>query len=92
MKHPTAYKQRLFSGESVVADSETLTQIDIDVERIMLGIRMREGLEISTLSSQQMALLEGFRADGHLELLDGRVVLTPTGRLIADGIVREITI
>ena len=91
VKHPTAYKQRLFSGESVVADSETLTNADMDIERIMLGIRMREGLEISTLSSQQMALLEGYRTDGHLQLVDGRVILTPTGRLIADRIVREIT-
>ena len=92
VKHPTAYKQRLFSGESVVADSETLTQIEIDVERIMLGIRMREGLEISTFSTQQMELLGGYQDDSYLELLNGRVVLTPTGRLIADRIVREITI
>ena len=91
VKHPTAYKQKLFAGESPVLDSELLTAEQIAVESIMLGIRMREGLAIDALSSAQIDRLANFGENGFIEITDNRVVLTPTGRLIADRIVREIT-
>ena len=92
VKHPTAYKQKLFAGESPIADSEELTSDQIAVESIMLGIRMREGLEIAALSSAQIERLTNYAESAYIEITDNRVVLTPTGRLIADRIVREITI
>ncbi len=91
IKHPTAYKQKLFAGESPVADSEELSQLQMQTEAIMLGIRMREGLEIASLTPNQIKLLEAYQLNGYLEMPVNRVVLTPTGRLIADRIVREIT-
>ena len=92
VKHPTAYKQKLFSSESPIADSEELTSDQIAVESIMLGIRMREGLEIAALSGAQIDRLANYAESAYVEIMDNRVVLTPTGRLIADRIVREITI
>ena len=92
VKHPTAYKQKLFASESPIADSEELTSDQIAVESIMLGIRMREGLEIAALSSAQIERLTNYAESAYIEITDNRVVLTPTGRLIADRIVREITI
>ena len=92
VKHPTAYKQKLFAGESPIADSEELTPAQIAVESIMLGIRMRDGLEIAALSSAQIDRLTNYAESAYVEMTDNRVVLTPTGRLIADRIVREITI
>ena len=91
VKHPTAYKQKLFAAETPIADSEVLTPEQMAVESIMLGIRMREGLEIAALTSAQMEKMEIYRSSGYLDLLDNRLVLTVTGRLIADRIVREIT-
>ena len=92
VKHPTAYKQKLFAGESPIADNEELTPAQIAVESIMLGIRMREGLEIAALSSAQIDRLANYAESAYVKITDNRVVLTPTGRLIADRIVREITI
>ena len=92
VKHPTAYKQKLFASESPIADSEELTPAQIAVESIMLGIRMREGLEIAALSSAQIDRLANYAESAYVKITDNRVVLTPTGRLIADRIVREITI
>ena len=92
VKHPTAYKQKLFAGESPIADSEELTPEQIAVESIMLGIRMREGLEITALSSAQIERLTNYAESAYVGITDNRVVLTPIGRLIADRIVREITI
>lgn len=91
IKHPTAYKQKLFAAETPIAESEVLTPEQIAVESIMLGIRMREGLVIDALSPAQIDRLTNFGDNGFIEITDNRVVLTPTGRLIADRIVREIT-
>ena len=91
VKHPTAYKQKLLEGHSPIHESETLTSTQIKDESIMLGIRMREGLELEALAPHQMELLATYRENGYIELQEDRVVLTPIGRLIADRIVREIT-
>lgn len=91
IKHPTAYKERLFAGQSPIQESEELTLAQRVDESIMLGIRMREGLEISSLSPAQIELLTTYSQSGFLQMVDNHVMLTPTGRLIADRIVREIT-
>ena len=92
VKHPTAYKEKLFSEASPIHESETLTQSQIDVESIMLSIRMRAGLEVAKLTSAQVEQLQVFSDSGFLMTQGNHIVLTPTGRLIADRIVREITI
>jgi oxygen-independent coproporphyrinogen-3 oxidase len=92
VKHPTTYKQKVFAGEPPVLDSEQLTKEQIKDEAILLGIRMREGLAVELLEPMQMEVLAVYRENGFVELHDDRVVLSPAGRLIADRIVREITI
>jgi oxygen-independent coproporphyrinogen-3 oxidase len=92
VKHPTTYKQKVFAGESPVLESEQLTKEQIKDESILLGIRMREGLALELLEPMQMEVLAVYRENGFVELHDDRVVLSPAGRLIADRIVREITI
>jgi len=92
VKHPTAYKNKVFAGESPIAESENLTAEQKIDESILLGIRRRQGLLIELLLPHQLELLASYRENGFVELVAGRVVLTPTGRLIADQIVREITI
>jgi oxygen-independent coproporphyrinogen-3 oxidase len=92
LKHPTTYKQKLFAGESPILESEQLTAEQMKDEAILLGIRMREGLEIALLQPHELEVLAEYRHNGFVELHEDRVLLTPTGRLIADRIVREITI
>ena len=73
-------------------DSEQLTAEQIKDESILLGIRMRDGLQIELLEPHQMEVLAVYRENGFIELQEDRVILSPAGRLIADRIVREITI
>ena len=89
VKHPTAYKQKLFAGESPIADSEELTAEQLRDESIMLAIRMRTGLAISLLTDSAKENLEAYKSSGHLELIEGAFQLTAQGRLIADRLVRE---
>jgi coproporphyrinogen III oxidase-like Fe-S oxidoreductase len=92
VKHPTTYKQKVFAGESPVLESEQLTAEQIKDESILLGIRMRDGLQIELLEPHQMEVLAVYRENGFIQLHEDRVILSPAGRLIADRIVREITI
>jgi oxygen-independent coproporphyrinogen-3 oxidase len=92
VKHPTTYKQKVFAGESPVLESEQLTAEQIKDESILLGIRMRDGLQVGLLEPHQMEVLAVYRENGFIQLQEDRVILSPAGRLIADRIVREITI
>jgi oxygen-independent coproporphyrinogen-3 oxidase len=59
-------------------------------EEIMLAIRMREGLSFEMLQPYELERLASYREEGYLDISGDRIKLTPTGRLIADRIVREI--
>jgi len=89
VKHPTAYKQKLFAGQSPIADSEELTSEQLHDESIMLAIRMRSGLSLSLLSDAAKDNLAGYKSSGHLEIVGGAIQLTAQGRLIADRLVQE---
>jgi putative oxygen-independent coproporphyrinogen III oxidase len=92
VKHPTTYKQKVFAGETPILESEQLTAEQIKDESILLGIRMRDGLQVELLEPHQLEVLAVYRENGFIELHEDRVILSPAGRLIADRIVREITI
>ena len=89
VKHPTAYKQKLFAQESPIADSELLTDEQLRDEAIMLAIRMRTGLALDLLSDAAQTRILQYQKSGHLNLIDKHLQLTAQGRLIADRLVRE---
>ena len=93
VKHPATYRDRLLAGEFPAADSEILTATQIESERVMLEIRLRSGIARSSLDAAAIDRLQSYVAGAQLDAqswADGLVVLTQTGRLIADRIVREI--
>ncbi len=93
VKHPNLYKQKIQDNETVILDSEVLEGSQIESERLMLSIRLPQGLEKNTLNSQQILELTDYVNSGHLDQENwnlGRATLTLDGRLIADRIVREI--
>ncbi len=92
VKHPDAYKAKTLSGESPIQECEILTREQLRDESIMLGIRMRCGINADILKPEQLKRLTTYREEGFLNLIENRVQLSPTGRLIADRIVREVTI
>lgn len=90
VKHPAAYAQRLELGELPVLDREFLTPAQREVERIMLNIRTRKGLPVSSLA--QVAAKQGL-CDGYFEptsYQSGQAVLTLKGRLMADAVIRSL--
>ncbi|MCW2679933.1 MAG: coproporphyrinogen oxidase [Frankiales bacterium] len=94
VKHPSAYAQRLEAGASPGAGRELLTVEDARVERILLELRLRDGLPLSLLHPEGLAAAHRHAADGLLELHPDmhpdRAVLTLRGRLLADAVVRDL--
>lgn len=95
VKHPTTYQTKLATGETPIAAQEELGAAELDSEFLMLNIRMRSGIELSRLNQNRIEIAERFTASGHADIAswhDGRLVLTASGRLIADRIVRELMV
>ena len=93
VKHPSRYARMLAAGELPVADSEQVAAQDRLVERIMLELRIADGLPVEVVPAEQRAMLEVHRDRGHLEaeaLAAGRAVLTRSGRLLADAVIRDL--
>ena len=86
LKHPSKYSEKLAEFESPIQDREVLGEKEKNEERIMLQIRLREGL--SDLTPENLAVLAKYPDE--VEIIENRAVLTPSGRLVADRIVREL--
>ncbi|MFN2517528.1 MAG: radical SAM family heme chaperone HemW [Jatrophihabitantaceae bacterium] len=93
VKHPVRYAALLEAGGSPAAARETLDERARRTERIMLGVRMRDGLAVSDLppaSRRRVAQLATWGLVEHAQAAPERVVLTQRGRLLADAVVREL--
>ncbi len=92
VKHPRAYADRLGRGLSPAAGREALSVADVDLERVLLGVRLAEGLDLGAVRDPvalARLVADGLVDDGAAQI--GRVVLTRRGRLLADAVVRALT-
>ncbi|MFC4603159.1 radical SAM family heme chaperone HemW [Rhodococcus kronopolitis] len=90
VKHPARYADQLAAGRLPVGGSEVLGAEDQHTERVMLTLRLRTGLPTADLSAGELAAAELAVEDGRLVRDGDRLVLTDRGRLLADGVVRDI--
>ncbi|GGA58619.1 coproporphyrinogen III oxidase [Pseudoclavibacter endophyticus] len=91
-KHPAAYAQRLHAGETPGVGREVLDEGTKRFERVMLGVRLREGLDAQVLVDRTP--VAGLIADGLVDAraaLGGRIVPTLRGRLLGDAVARRLT-
>ena len=59
-------------------------------EIIMLGLRIREGLDLSRLGNMvDMARIQPMEDEGLIVIRDGRVIPTRTGRLLNDTVIER---
>ena len=93
VKHPATYAARVAAGTSPAAERERLTPDQRTMERVMLGLRLAEGLPIDEVDPGAAAVVDRFVADGLLDAparAAGRLVLTDRGRLLADAVIRDL--
>jgi oxygen-independent coproporphyrinogen-3 oxidase len=91
VKHPAAYAGRLAEGASPAHARELLDARTRRVERVLLEVRLREGLPLGVLDDDGRAAVPALVADGLVhEPGDDRLRLTTRGRLLADAVVRDL--
>lgn len=91
IKHPAPYAERLHNGHSPAIGREILSQENLELERILLKSRIREGISLEGISPDEIHKLV---ADGLIDAESARLhhlVLTLSGRLLADQVVRRLT-
>ena len=90
VKHPAAYADRLAQGVSPGYAREVLSAADQHVERVLLELRLADGLERSVLTDSEQAKIPAVVGSGLVDQTTGRLTLTIRGRLLADGVIRDL--
>ena len=96
VKHPRTYANRITADLSPMEEQEVTTAEQQRLERIMMGLRLAEGLPVVDLemNDDDVAVVsEGLINEGLIEpgaLEAGRLALTRRGRLLADAVVRRL--
>lgn len=94
VKHPSRYAGLLARGELPVQESEQLSAAERELERIMLELRISDGLPTTAIPPGQRPAIDVHVERGHLDAdaaHEGRLVLTRPGRLLADAVIRDLT-
>jgi oxygen-independent coproporphyrinogen-3 oxidase len=90
VKHPAGYAARLAQGRSPAHSREVLTDGQQRVERVLLELRLDTGLDPAVLTERERSRLPDLLARGLVDTSRDQLVLTPAGRLLADGVVRDL--
>ena len=93
VKHPRAYAERLAAGSSPAHAREVLDAETQRVERVLLEVRLSEGMAADVLDEDGRTEASAMTVEGLLQAKawsSGRVVLTTQGRLLADLVVRRL--
>ncbi len=90
VKHPVAYADRLAADLSPAHAREVLDTESRRVERVLLEVRLREGLPVSVLDATGRAEVARLVDEGLLTRHAERLVPTRRGRLLADAVVRDL--
>lgn len=93
VKHPGAYAQRIAAGVSPAHSRELLTSEAQQDERVLLETRIIDGLPIDVLAAKGRRAVSELIAEGLIDgraALQGRVVPTLRGRLLADTVVHRL--
>ena len=90
VKHPAAYAERISSHVSPAHAREVLDAETRRVERVLLELRLYDGLPVEVLDATGRAAIFDLAARGLIDRVGERLVLTTPGRLLADGVVRDL--
>ncbi|MCK9895564.1 radical SAM family heme chaperone HemW [Frankia sp. AgB32] len=93
VRHPAEYAARLGAGRSPALAREELDEDTRRVERVMLRVRLADGLDVDELDDAGRAASGDLVDSGLVEaggLEHGRIRLTRRGRLLTDTVVRAL--
>ncbi len=89
IKHPVAYCDAVERGADLACERETLSEAQLRLERIMLGIRTTEGLRADDCDVNREGAAK-CEAKGWISTEDGRIALTAMGRNFCNQVALEL--
>ncbi len=97
-RSPTTWMKRIQSGDSAVSESEPLSKREHAIERLILGLRMVDGINIKAFeaaSGESLESLTGITIEqlierGLLTKTETSLRLTNKGRMLADTVAVEL--
>lgn len=89
-RHPRDYAAALAAGISPAQGREVLSAEQRRIERVLLELRLDEGLDLGVLSAVERSRVDRFVDDGLVVTDADRLRLTPAGRLLADAVIRDL--
>ena len=88
--HPRMWGQAINAGDMPWSGRERISNEENLEEIIMLGLRIREGLDLSLLGNTvDMTRVQPMEDEGLIMIRDGRVIPTRTGRLLNDTVIER---
>jgi putative oxygen-independent coproporphyrinogen III oxidase len=90
VKHPATYASRLAAGVTPSHAGEHVSATQQHTERVLLQLRLAEGLDTALLSVSERTRLPDLIARGLVQCHANRVTLTLEGRLLADAVTRDL--
>lgn len=100
LAHPRLWSERVNAGQVPWAGSESITPMEALEETIMLGLRLREGLDLTALKTSldiggtsSAALDAGvaeLEREGLVERRSSRLIPTLRGRLLNDAVIERM--
>lgn len=92
MRNPALYLKALGEGKRPVDFTEVLSREEAVQDDIVMGFRLREGIDMQGLyrkygTAPNLERIECLRTDGFIELSDDSIRLTKKGMLLSDEII-----
>ena len=88
--HPRMWGQAINAGDMPWSGRERISNEENLEEIIMLGLRIREGLDLSLLGNTvDMTRVQPMEDEGLIMIRDGRVIPTRAGRLLNDTVIER---
>lgn len=92
--HPRRWGQQINEGQVPFADHESIDpQADLE-ETIMLGLRLREGLDVQAVQARTgtdlTPVVQELADDGLVTCTRGRIIPTLRGRLLNDTVIQRV--
>jgi oxygen-independent coproporphyrinogen III oxidase len=88
-KHPESYSTLVEEGRGLAFESEVITPEMAQVEKLMMGLRLNEGVAIEGLGLAQKTVSD-LEARGWITVSEGRITLTRLGRRFCSEAVVEL--
>ena len=90
VKRPEKYEQMLADGVFPIDGTETISDEEEHFEKIMLGLRLKEGIPREWIGRGAQGVVDKHVRGGVLAEEAGRIFATDAGRLLIDGVITDI--